>query len=418
MRQVMQSQVTLLHAAESDVEVPDAGRLAYLMTMAAARDVVDDGFAEFVMHAIAAITRLGVGEDFGRSAELDAAMRAAAVALGDHGLATTDVHLGRATYLASLATGGEERRAAIEDAVSASSTADEYLRARLALALYAVDTSDYRAAQRIADDCELRAASARAANGAVLAEARLVRALAFYYSGDRRAAAAFRAVLDLGDDLTSSAPRQKTLATAHHFIGRILALAGDYEPALAELIEAQRMSGGSGIQQRVSRAFFHMRLVEILLAVGTLEEAHYHAVQAERLVRLVRDSTSGEAHLDMVVARVELARGDWRKAEVLLHRALAVTLRDNYHRGALLAMAQLVRVHVADRHLGRAVTVAVRALRLWWSTEAARAAAPVPGARWRAARMSVRTARRTLVWRTAPPLGRLHCPCGADHVVP
>jgi hypothetical protein len=418
-RLAVKRETSLLRQASSDVESADIDRLTDLLQRAVdwGATADDDGFVDFVASTVDVVVRQGVGEEFRRPDELIEAMDGAAAALARRGRPTTDLHLARATYLATLSNGGPARRAAIESAITSAQSPEELLRARLTLARFCIDVSDYEKARQIADECEQMALSTPH-GGAARIEILATRTLATYYVDHQRATPGFQQIIDLARAFPNSAEIQRIAGEAHHFLGRTHALNREYEPALLEMVEGQRLAWRSGVQQRKSLAFFHIRMADVLLDAGSLDDARYHVEEASWLLRVVQESSAAEAQVDVLAARLHLHRGDWRWAEEVLRSAIAVMRRDHHFRGALVGMAQLVRVYAAGHHYGRAIVTAARLVALWWTTESTSPAGRPRASRWQSARVAAQTARRAVTWRQRTSKPGLRCPCGASHERP
>jgi tetratricopeptide (TPR) repeat protein len=407
--------VVLRRGAVADRELPDPDTLTGLLARAVAWNVVleSEGFVDYVRGLVDLVVRQGAGESFRRRDEFIGALNRAVASLAERGQPTADLHLAAATYYATVSNGADEREQAIQSAVNTALDPVEKLRALIALAKYYIDVSGYTQAREILDECEALATSTPEYHGLLMVDVLLTRGLATFYGNPRQALIYFRQTVDMGETLDSSREVNDTVATAHHFIGRIQALDGHYQEALASMVEGQRRRERTEGSDRKALGFYHVRLAEILLDVGCVDSANYHLEECARVFRALQESSTGEATLDATLARVDLLQGRVSKASELLDVAIARARRDRHPRAELDYLFLRLYLSVRRGDLVGVARVFRRALPLWWSSEARSGHRFSAAAITQALRVAIRLAfRRLRTSREHQRTEQIVCPCG------
>jgi tetratricopeptide (TPR) repeat protein len=404
----------LRRGAAADRELPDPDTLTGLLAKAVDWNVVleSEGFVDYVRGMVQLVVRQGAGESFRRRDEFIGALNRAVTSLSERGQPTADLHLAAATYYATVSNGADEREQAIQSAVNTARDPVEKLRALITLAKYYIDVSGYTEARKILDECEALALSVPEYHGLLMVDVLLTRGLATFYGNPRQALTYFRQAVDMGETLDSSREVNDTVATAHHFIGRIQALDGHYQEALTSMVEGQRRRERTEGSDRKALGFYHVRLAEILLEVGCVDSANYHLEECGRVFRALQESSTGEATLDAALARVHLLQGHISKASELIDVAVARARRDRHPRAELDYLFQRLYLSVRLGDLAGVMQALRRALPLWWSTEASSGHRFNAAAITRALRVAIILgARRLRVTRKHQQKEEVICPC-------
>jgi tetratricopeptide (TPR) repeat protein len=267
-----------------------------------------------------------------------------------------------ARYHRQRATVGSDRLRALKRALELATTPVERMDAMLAMAQFENDRSRFPVVRKWLADCETVAANdsdiGRNYSSVLLSRT----GWSYFYSDTHRARQHFEQAIEAGrNDLDVPHVRQ-AVAEAHHFLGRLLAQDGDPDGAAAEYVKAQTMSG-TGLS---GGAYFHLRLAELLLDAGNLEQARFHLDQSDMAFDLTRDDSDGRALLAAGWARYYLKQGDVDSAEEMITGGLNRARRDGLWRPQLILLQQLVFQRLAyGRRLG-AASALFRALTLFF----------------------------------------------------
>ncbi|UOX93092.1 hypothetical protein MUY14_21640 [Amycolatopsis sp. FBCC-B4732] len=365
--------------------------------------VPDGSLATFTERLVQVVTNLGRDGEFPEDAQFLRLIEQVATVLHDNGQSTVDILLECARYSASASVGSARRVALIDRAVTEARDDDERLRALRVKALFCIDISDYGTAHLILDRCDaMIAGSPRHPFRRQLAAAR---GTAYFYRDEDRAMECFRQAVTPPSELASADDHLAT-AVALHFTGRIELSRGHHEKALACLVLAERIKEAVAVEG-TQVGFFHLRVGEILVSRGEREQGMSHFEEAGRIFHTVRQRSSAEAQLDAALARLARTDGDLDRAEFLLSRATESARRDNFVRGELLFLSQLVIVQLRTKPWAAARTV-IRAARLATSRE-------LGGWGWLIRQMRSRASSRAAPPAEGPPIS---CPCPLHDAVP
>src|SRR5262249_55902543 len=111
--------------------------------------------------------------------------------------------------------------------------------------------------------------------------------------------------------------------------------------------------------------YYHLRLAEVLLAHGPLEEAHYHLQEASQIFRQGQQQSTGEAQLQAAWARYFTQTSQHEKAEELLKSAIGQARLHRFPRGELLFLTQLAALRLAQRRMLSAAGILLQVARIY-----------------------------------------------------
>lgn len=358
--------------------------------------------ATFTERLVQVVTNLGRDGEFPEDTQFLQLIEQVATVLHEHDQSTVDILLECARYSASASVGSARRVALIDRAVAEARDDDERLRALRVKALFCIDISGYGVAHLILDRCD--AMIANSPEHPFRQQLAAARGTAYFYRDEVRAMECFRQAVTPPGELASADDHLAT-AVALHYTGRIELSRGHHAQALACLVLAERIKEVVAIEG-TQVGFFHLRLGEILLDRGRRDQGVSHFEEAGRIFHTVRQRSSAEAQLDAALARLARIDGDLDRATFLLNRATESARRDNFVRGELLFLSQLLMVQLRTKPLAAARTV-IRAAHLATSRE-------LGGLRWVTRQIRSRTSSRA-----APPADgpSISCPCPLHEAV-
>ncbi|GGP73688.1 hypothetical protein GCM10010185_53880 [Saccharothrix coeruleofusca] len=329
--------------------------------------------------------------------------------LHERGAATSALLLSAARFQARLSNGTARRRGFIERAVDTATTPDELVAARLTLAKYRIDTSQYRAARKQLSLCREVLATGAAKRHATDVE--VTTGVLYYYTAPARSRCLLEAVVSRWRDGGSGGPTDQPVATALHYLGRLAADDGDHVLAIRFYVRAEELSDdflhGHG--------FYHQRIAELLVERGAVSEAAHHLITASETFARLGEVSVGSAVLDSTWARFHVRLGELEKAERILRRGIEVSRAHIGPRAELLLLAQLLVLHAKQRAWATAARIAVRGVWLYARTEITDDPLSVWSRLTAVARRALSTARPSRSTRSQRPPEAFSCPCGEPH---
>lgn len=359
--------------------------------------------------AFRVVLKVGAGSTYrGYEEFLEYALRLIQV-LQARGAPTTQLLLSAARFQACLANGDPARRSLIERAVEAAQDTPDRVIARLHLARFHIDISDYAGAHRHVAEC--RAAIGAEQDGPLGLDLETTAGITHYYIDPKTARRHFDAAVNLGHRFGAHPAASQPMATALHYLGRLAADRKEYQLALEYLVQGEQRSD----DYLTGHGFYHQRLAEILTDHGPASEARYHLCRAEETFARVGQVSTGLTLLQGSWARWYLRQGDFARAERNLTSAIEVSRRESAPRVELILQAELLRLRLRQRTLGGALRVLARAGMLYVSGESSSSRRHVLQQAQTIAAMASRYLRPRPIPPDQPPVT---CPCGADHTTP
>lgn len=323
------------------------------------------------------------------------------------GDSVVDLLLSLARFHSQRSTVGADRLAVLRRALDLAATPSERMDAMLAMAQFENDRSRFPDARKWLRDCETLAAAdseiARRYSPVFLSRI----GWSYFYSNTDRSRHFFEKAIETGKNDLDIPQVKQAVAEAHHFRGRLLAQTGDLQGAADEYVRAQQMSG-TGLS---GSAYFHLRIAELLLDAGMLDQAQFHLNECGEAFDLARNDSDGTAQLAATWARFYLKQGDSDAAEELIEKGLARARRDGLWRPQLILLQQLVFQRLARGWRVGAAGALVRAVTLFF-LQAPRDIRNFPASIRQAFTLGMLSinARRNKMQATR--LTDLHCPCG------
>ncbi|MGP2436572.1 tetratricopeptide repeat protein [Streptomyces sp. JW3] len=326
--------------------------------------------------------------------------------LTQRGAPTTYLLLSAARLQACLANQDPVRLNLIERAVSNSQSQAEYVTARLHLARFHVDISDYRGARKHVHAC--RAALGDQQQGVLGADLESTAGMAVYYTDPRRARDHFELAVRLGRQHHGHPDVSQPTASAMHYLGRIAVDNGNHQLALRLFVEGEKLSDG----YLTRHGFYHQRLAEVLTDHGSATEAAYHLSMAESAFAQVGQVSNGLLLLQGSWARWYLHQNDQTGAEHILMKAISASRTDSAPRIELILQAELLRLRLRQRRTVEVMRVLARSAVLYATGEAMTGRHQLIQARtiFLMAMRFLRPSPASAAGRQVP-----QCPCGADH---
>ncbi|MEU3290542.1 tetratricopeptide repeat protein [Streptomyces longwoodensis] len=356
--------------------------------------------------AFRVVLTVGAGSTYrGYEEFLEYALRLIEI-LQARGAPTTQLLLSAARFQACLANGDPLRRSLIERAVEAAQDTPDHVIARLHLARFHIDISDYTGARRHVAQC--RAALGAEQDGPLGPDLETTAGITHYYIDPKTARGHFEAAVNLGQRYSEHPAAIQPIATALHYLGRLAADRGEYQLALEYFVHGERQSD----DYLTRHGFYHQRLAEILTDHGSAGEAEYHLCRAEETFARVGQVSNGLTLLQGSWARWYLRQGDFARAERNLTSAIQASRRENAPRVELILQAELLRLHLRQRTLSGALRVLARAGILYLTGESINSRRHV----LQQARTIAAMTSRFLRPKPIPPNQQpVSCPCGANH---
>lgn len=271
------------------------------------------------------------------------------------GRPTSGLHLARASYLGTLANDSPEREAAIEKAVACAVPGSaEWARAKVSLASYQTVVSRYDRALVEAD--ELR----RELRGGPLAAK--YECAALYVSGVamgtsfqnlRGAERSLLRACEFEDQSEHDSDIAGWVSGSYHYLGRLAEVRRRHRTALDLYIYAERLKQERCPESIGGSAFYHLRVAELLMGAGLLDEAGEHLDRSMALFRASSEQSSGILQADLASATLAAARGRFTQAEAMVEETRQSARTIGFWRGELLCLGYLLTLHVRRGRLYR-----------------------------------------------------------------
>jgi tetratricopeptide (TPR) repeat protein len=143
---------------------------------------------------------------------------------------------------------------------------------------------------------------------------------------------------------------RRWVATAYHYLGRIAEVGQKYASALSFYLR------GQAIQEKrpgdlQALAFLHVRIAELLIAVGLFEAARDHLNLALELFQPSANHGSGRLQAELGFATLRAAQGQLDEALDAVEASRAQARDMGFWRGELLCLGYLLALNVRGRRV-------------------------------------------------------------------
>lgn len=374
------------------------------------RNVDSVPVAEFVEVSLEAAVMAGPGRGFRLAGDFLDAIDRIIELLASYDRPVTSLLLAKARYQAVLNSTGKERSDSINRAISVSRSPEERASALLMLAEYHIDSSKYRKARSASRTCDRMLANS-SLRKVYAAEISTIIGQSYFFTSVNESERHFSAAIAAGSGLLEVDSARFAVSTAHHYLGRIQAMRGEFKNSLESYVAAEKISD----HRLAASGWYHLRVAEVLFQCGTDNEIYYHLNEAQRIFAQGQVISSGDVILNATWARYYTHIGDRDSAEHLLIKAVNSAHADGYSRGELVCLLQLLRLRLASRRYPSCLAILIRSGLVFLLSEASSGPGAVPAQLW-----TVLTFARTVVSlgtaRTPSRTTVVHCPCGDNHV--
>jgi tetratricopeptide (TPR) repeat protein len=393
----------------------DLGSLAVLLQRVAEHLTGIDYLlvAEFLEFALDAAVMAGAGRSFTMNEDFLSAADRIIELLAEHGRPISDLLLAKARYHAVLDDRGKSRGEAIIQAIEVSTTVSESTRAMLTLAKYYIDHSKYRKARKVVRRCsEMLAGSEH--QEIHQPDLLVTTGISYFFTDINRSESYFTAALREGASYADEPDVQSAVATAYHYIGRILAARDEYKDALESYVTGQKYSP----QRLASTGWYHLRMADVLLDCNSLEDAFYHLEQARKIFEQGQVISSGNVVLGSTDSRYHVMIGQPDSANEILEKAAVRAREDRYPRGELICLIQLMRSRFRQKRYLSCLAAAKRAVWVFIHSEAESGFSALPSQLRTGSLIAYRILRS---WSSNGGVTRtdvsVWCPCGDNHTI-
>lgn len=253
---------------------------------------------------------------------------------------------------------GGGRRAILVQALEASRTPAEEVEAALHLSQIEIDRSRFRASRKWS-----QYARRTAADDPSLAYECEVRCLArdgwsYFYTERKRAAVLFEECIEMAGENLETRNMRDAVAMSVHFLGRLDERNGNIEDALVRYVRADELASDGNL---FSRAFFHLRLSEVLLSFGVIEQAKFHIDEATRLFDATPEWTDGRTLMANTWASYYARLNNYESARDVLQHGLELARIGGFLRAELLLGFRLAMLFARAGGVPRAIVELARA---------------------------------------------------------
>lgn len=305
----------------------------------------------YISELIKIMENLGAGPDF--TIHIDQAISF----YHEIGYPVFDLLLAKSRYLRLTEMDSLARKKALEAALKIVQEPKEVSEALINLAIYYNDTSQYHQAIKICQQVlglfEKENPTENKATALTLIGLNYFNL--FEYDASKH-------YFELGYQEALNFSDADNIATALHYLGRIEVNNGDLRKALTFFLEGQKYQDTLDVG---AHAFIELRIGELLIASGRLDQALDHLTLSRDTFGKMRFNSSGVIQAELAIADLYVAQKKYDKAETTIQKALEYTQNSKFFRGELLCFVKLFWVYFRQFHMFKASGTLIQAGLTW-----------------------------------------------------
>jgi tetratricopeptide (TPR) repeat protein len=274
---------------------------------------------------------------------------------------TSPLYLAKYTYLNTFNIESKECEVALQAAFDTAVDDKERIEAMIAKAHYYNNNSRYPASIQLFQEC-LAFVEGKTDFRSFEAESIIWIGANYFTLLNYPTAKEF---LNKGNELAVAINDLRQQSTALHYLGRVALAEGHTKDTMQYYLESQACLERSGPLEPHATAFFHLRIAQLLLSSGLIQQAEDHLALSQQYFVIEQSHGSALIQTELEWAQLEAGRGQLRQAEQRIERTIADVRRSQYPRGELLCLVVLFWIQFKHFRWHRALYTLFRALRTW-----------------------------------------------------
>lgn len=263
---------------------------------------------------------------------------------------TVDLYLAKVEYLRLTDTESSEKEEALRAASGIVQSPEESIKVLLKLVQYYIDSSQYDRAIETCLECENLTSDHDELQG-YLPKVLDLLGITYFYLFDYESA---KVHLLKACEFGRICQDNHTLGEALHYLGRVAFIQGDPVQAMQHYIHGSRYQRDN----LADKAWYHLRMGELLVAANLMDEARDHLAETQRLFSRIEYNGSALVQVEWAWADIYKAEKKYDLAEKHIERAMEFAIATKFPRGELASLVKLFWLQLLHRrHVHKAVYI-------------------------------------------------------------